>query len=80
MPTLLLVWMLVASLIASVAAQDLMPSTFWKNPNITLSKDNRITIASAAIEKAVSMLQSNGKFSGAFICSMFSIELLSKVF
>ncbi|KAK0445650.1 uncharacterized protein EV420DRAFT_1717390 [Desarmillaria tabescens] len=63
MRSLLLVWMLVAPLIASVAAQDLTPSTSWKNPNITLSKDDRISIASAAIEKAASMLQNNGLFN-----------------
>ncbi|PBK61086.1 hypothetical protein ARMSODRAFT_1025986 [Armillaria solidipes] len=40
------------------AAQDLTPSTFWKastassNPNITLTKDERIAIASVALEKA----------------------------
>ncbi|PBK61396.1 hypothetical protein ARMSODRAFT_896870, partial [Armillaria solidipes] len=31
--------------------------------NITSSKEDRISIASAALEKAISMLQSNGQFS-----------------
>ncbi|KAK0443433.1 uncharacterized protein EV420DRAFT_1237537, partial [Desarmillaria tabescens] len=33
------------------------------NPNITSSKDDRISIASAALEKAISMLQPNGQFN-----------------
>ncbi|KAK0237379.1 hypothetical protein EDD85DRAFT_1008566 [Armillaria nabsnona] len=60
----IIVWMLlVPFIVRSGDAQDLKPSTLWKDPNITLSKDDRITIASAAIEKAVSMLQPNGQFS-----------------
>ncbi|KAK0435924.1 uncharacterized protein EV420DRAFT_1281477 [Desarmillaria tabescens] len=57
-----LAWMLVAPYITLVSAQDLTPFTSWKNPNIASSKDDRISIASAALEKAVSMLQPNGKF------------------
>ncbi|KAK0445657.1 uncharacterized protein EV420DRAFT_1572096 [Desarmillaria tabescens] len=63
MQSLLLVRMLVALFIASSAAQDFTPSIYWKNPNITSSKDDRISIASAALEKAVSMLQPNGQFN-----------------
>ncbi|KAK0433872.1 hypothetical protein EV421DRAFT_1909779 [Armillaria borealis] len=65
----ILVWMLLVHFIKSGGAQDLTPSTLWKasttslNPNITLSKDERIAIASAALDKAVSMLQSNGQFN-----------------
>ncbi|PBK86085.1 hypothetical protein ARMGADRAFT_999255 [Armillaria gallica] len=48
----------------SIAALDLTPSSSWRSPNITLSRDDRISIASSALEKAVSMLnQSNGQFS-----------------
>ncbi|KAK0433848.1 hypothetical protein EV421DRAFT_1993812 [Armillaria borealis] len=66
---LLLVWMFVVPFIKPGAAQDLTPSISWKastiseNPNITSSKDDRIGVASAALEKAVSMLQSNGQFN-----------------
>ncbi|PBK60893.1 hypothetical protein ARMSODRAFT_897477 [Armillaria solidipes] len=60
---LLLVWMLVVHFITLSSAQNLMPSSSWKDPNITSSKDERISIASAALEKAVSMLQSNGQFN-----------------
>ncbi|KAK0482975.1 hypothetical protein EDD18DRAFT_1294026 [Armillaria luteobubalina] len=60
----LLVWMLsVLSVVAPCTAQGLTPSVFWKNPNITSSKDERIAIASAALEKADSRLQSNGQFN-----------------
>ncbi|SJL17361.1 uncharacterized protein ARMOST_20911 [Armillaria ostoyae] len=63
MRPLILVWILVASFIALGAAQDLTPSISWKNPNITSSKDDRISIASAALDKAVSTLQPNGQFN-----------------
>ncbi|PBK84200.1 hypothetical protein ARMGADRAFT_974338 [Armillaria gallica] len=63
MRTFFLVWLLVVHCMALGAAQDLTPSISWKNPNITSSKDDRINIASAAIEKAVSMLQSDGQFN-----------------
>ncbi|PBK61067.1 hypothetical protein ARMSODRAFT_944313 [Armillaria solidipes] len=59
----ILVWMLLVHFTRSGGAQDLTPSTLWKNPNITSSKDDRIRIASAAIDKAVSMLQLNGQFN-----------------
>ncbi|PBK61070.1 hypothetical protein ARMSODRAFT_965256 [Armillaria solidipes] len=59
----LLVCILVVPFIVSGAAQDLTPSISWKNPNITSSKDERISIVSAALDKAVSMLQSNGQFN-----------------
>ncbi|KAK0229435.1 hypothetical protein EDD85DRAFT_1026459 [Armillaria nabsnona] len=39
------------------------PYTIDFNPNITSSKDERIAIASAALDKAVSMLQHNGQFN-----------------
>ncbi|KAK0187579.1 hypothetical protein F5146DRAFT_1141005 [Armillaria mellea] len=51
---------------ASGTAQDLTPAISWRSPNITSSKDDRISIASAAIEKAVSMLQPDGQFGGVF--------------
>ncbi|KAK0216387.1 hypothetical protein IW262DRAFT_214172 [Armillaria fumosa] len=60
---LLIVQMSVVPFIPSGAAQDLTPSNSWKNPNITLSKDDRIGIAGAALDKAVRMLQSNGQFN-----------------
>ncbi|PBK61062.1 hypothetical protein ARMSODRAFT_1025971 [Armillaria solidipes] len=63
MQPFVLVWMLLVPFIASGIAQDLTPSILWKNPNITSSKDERIDIASAALEKAVSMLQPNGQFN-----------------
>ncbi|SJL17343.1 uncharacterized protein ARMOST_20893 [Armillaria ostoyae] len=59
----ILVWMLLVHFISSGGAQDLTPSPLWKNHNITSSKDDRITIASAALDKAVSMLQPNGQFN-----------------
>ncbi|KAK0445674.1 uncharacterized protein EV420DRAFT_1484303 [Desarmillaria tabescens] len=49
-----LLWSIINSTI-SVAAQDLMLFTSWKNPNIMLSKDGRISIPSAALEKVVSL-------------------------
>ncbi|KAK0237386.1 hypothetical protein EDD85DRAFT_953386 [Armillaria nabsnona] len=63
MRPLLLVWILLVPCIASGTAQGLTPSIFWKNPNITLSKDERITITSAALKKADSRLQYNGQFN-----------------
>ncbi|KAK0229437.1 hypothetical protein EDD85DRAFT_939750 [Armillaria nabsnona] len=63
MQPFILVWMLLMPFIRSGGAQDLTPSTFWKNPNITSSKDDRISIASAAIDNAVSVLQPNGQFN-----------------
>ncbi|KAK0216393.1 hypothetical protein IW262DRAFT_1510957 [Armillaria fumosa] len=60
---LILVWILMASFIALCTAQDLAPSISWKNPNITSSKDDRIRIASAALDKVISMLQPNGQFN-----------------
>ncbi|KAK0221376.1 hypothetical protein IW262DRAFT_1373299 [Armillaria fumosa] len=63
MRSFLLVWMFVVHLMASGAAQDLTPSISWRYPNITSSKDDRINIASAAIEKASSMLQSDWFFN-----------------
>ncbi|KAK0433856.1 hypothetical protein EV421DRAFT_2088326 [Armillaria borealis] len=74
MRPLILVWMLVASYIVLGAAQDLTPSISWKNPNITSSKDNRISITRASLDKAVSMLQPNGQFNGAFH-SIYAIAL-----
>lgn len=57
------IWTLVALGWASAAAPDLKPSTSWRKPNITTSRDERISIASAALEKALSNLQPNGMFS-----------------
>ncbi|KAK0471212.1 hypothetical protein IW261DRAFT_1315749, partial [Armillaria novae-zelandiae] len=62
----ILVWMLLVSYIMLCGAKDFTPSTLWKNPNITLSKDERIAITSAALEKAISMLQPNGQFNGVY--------------
>ncbi|KAK0437660.1 hypothetical protein EV421DRAFT_1907159 [Armillaria borealis] len=76
MRSLHLVSVLVMLLTTSVTAQDLTSSTYWKNSNITSSKEDRISIANAALEKAISMLQSNGQFSGVFIHSMYIAELL----
>ncbi|PBK86165.1 hypothetical protein ARMGADRAFT_941031 [Armillaria gallica] len=39
---------------------------YIKNTDITSSKVDRINIASAALEKAISMLQGNGQFNGKF--------------
>ncbi|PBK86103.1 hypothetical protein ARMGADRAFT_940991, partial [Armillaria gallica] len=44
-------------------------------PSITSSKDVCITIASAALDKAISMLQSSGQFNGAFH-SVYSITFV----
>ncbi|KAK0468910.1 hypothetical protein IW261DRAFT_1516923 [Armillaria novae-zelandiae] len=63
MQPFILVWTLLVLYFRSGGAQDLTPSTSWKNPNITLSRQDRIAIASAAIDKAVSMLQPNGQFN-----------------
>ncbi|PBK86060.1 hypothetical protein ARMGADRAFT_542025 [Armillaria gallica] len=60
---LFFIWTLFALNSYSVAAQDLEPSTAWKSPNITLSKEDRLGIASAALDKAASMLQYNGQFN-----------------
>ncbi|KAK0189333.1 hypothetical protein F5146DRAFT_1138719 [Armillaria mellea] len=59
----ILVWMLWVTFIGACNAQDFTPSTLWKNPNITSSKDSRIAIASAALEKAIDMLQPNKQFN-----------------
>ncbi|KAK0214237.1 hypothetical protein EDD85DRAFT_575384 [Armillaria nabsnona] len=45
------------------SAQNLTPSSSWKEPNIMSPKDERISFARSALEKAVSMLQSNGQFN-----------------
>ncbi|KAK0476947.1 hypothetical protein IW261DRAFT_1635377 [Armillaria novae-zelandiae] len=58
----ILAWMLLVPLLRSGGAQDLPTPTSWKNPNITSSRDDRISIASAAIDEAVSMLQPDGQF------------------
>ncbi|PBK93437.1 hypothetical protein ARMGADRAFT_1062908, partial [Armillaria gallica] len=63
MRPLLLVWMLVVHFITLGSAQNLTPSSSWKEPNITSPKDDRISFARSALEKAVSMLQSNGQFN-----------------
>ncbi|PBK61076.1 hypothetical protein ARMSODRAFT_1089927 [Armillaria solidipes] len=48
----------------SVAAQELKPSADWRSPIITLSKDDRISIADYALQEAISMLnKTNGQFS-----------------
>ncbi|KAK0471202.1 hypothetical protein IW261DRAFT_1671194 [Armillaria novae-zelandiae] len=63
MPPFILLWILSVPFIRSCSAQDFTPSILWKNPNITLSTDERIAITRAALEKAVNMLQPNGKFN-----------------
>ncbi|KAK0237333.1 hypothetical protein EDD85DRAFT_1024011 [Armillaria nabsnona] len=60
---LIFIWTLLALSSYSVAAQELRPSTTWRSPNITLSKEDRTSIASAALNEAITMLsQSNGQF------------------
>ncbi|KAK0433866.1 hypothetical protein EV421DRAFT_1842422 [Armillaria borealis] len=57
------IWTLFALSSYSVVAQDLKSSTAWRSPNITLSKEDRINIAGAALETAINNLnQSNGQF------------------
>ncbi|KAK0482988.1 hypothetical protein EDD18DRAFT_1112370 [Armillaria luteobubalina] len=63
LPVMSLVWMQLVLFIMSCGAQDFTPSILWKNPNITLSKEQRIGITSAALEKAIGMLQPNGQFN-----------------
>ncbi|PBK86120.1 hypothetical protein ARMGADRAFT_1128190 [Armillaria gallica] len=47
----------------SVAAQELRPSGSWRSPNITLSTDDRISIAENALQAAISALNpTNGQF------------------
>ncbi|KAK0443429.1 uncharacterized protein EV420DRAFT_1649215 [Desarmillaria tabescens] len=65
---LFFIWTLVALSFADTgAAQDLKPSTSWRKPNITTSKDECISIASAALEKAISNLTPDGMFGGTFL-------------
>ncbi|PBK86151.1 hypothetical protein ARMGADRAFT_1035869 [Armillaria gallica] len=45
------IWVLVALVSDSAAMQDLKPSTSWTNTNITLSRHDCISIASAALDK-----------------------------
>ncbi|KAK0504473.1 hypothetical protein EDD18DRAFT_1133938 [Armillaria luteobubalina] len=73
MRSFLLVWIFVVHLMASGAAQDLTPSISWRKPNITSSKDDRINIASAAIEKASTMLQSSWFFNDSLHVTEFRI-------
>ncbi|KAK0487908.1 hypothetical protein IW261DRAFT_1450877 [Armillaria novae-zelandiae] len=73
MRSFLLVWIFVVHLMASGAAQDLTPPISWRNPNITSSRDERITIASAAIEKAISMLNLNEQFNDSIYAAEYTL-------
>ncbi|KAK0222372.1 hypothetical protein IW262DRAFT_1553644 [Armillaria fumosa] len=53
MLTLILLWMLVAHSLLLVVAQDFTPSSSWRSPNVTTSQDDRISIASAALDKTI---------------------------
>ncbi|KAK0201615.1 hypothetical protein DFS33DRAFT_1348775 [Desarmillaria ectypa] len=46
-----------------VAAQDFTPSSSWRSPNVTTSESDRISIASAALDKTVGFLRSDGSFN-----------------
>ncbi|KAI3605511.1 glycoside hydrolase family 76 protein [Moniliophthora roreri] len=56
----LLFWSLVAP---SVLAQTFSPSSSWRKPYLSITPEERIQIAAAALDKAVSMLDSRGQFS-----------------
>ncbi|KAJ6544309.1 hypothetical protein B0H19DRAFT_999971 [Mycena capillaripes] len=46
----------------SISAQLASPQ--WRKPNITTTPTDRVSIAGAGIEKAMSMIQSDGQFAG----------------
>ncbi|KAK0492357.1 hypothetical protein EDD18DRAFT_1358027 [Armillaria luteobubalina] len=50
----------------AVVAQDFTPSSSWRSPNVTRSQDDRISIAGAALDKAIDFLLSNGSFNSAY--------------
>ncbi|THV01181.1 hypothetical protein K435DRAFT_854037 [Dendrothele bispora CBS 962.96] len=45
-------------------AQDFAPSSSWRKPNVVISPANRISIASAALEEALSQIGPSGQFDG----------------
>ncbi|KAK0481029.1 hypothetical protein EDD18DRAFT_800939 [Armillaria luteobubalina] len=47
---------------SAVAAQDLQPPAAWRSPNITLSREDCINIARAALETAISNLNQSAQF------------------
>ncbi|KAK0464711.1 uncharacterized protein EV420DRAFT_1517779 [Desarmillaria tabescens] len=60
---LFLFWTLVAHSLLLAAAQDFTPSSSWRSSNVTTSESDRISIASAALDKTVGLLQSDGSFN-----------------
>ncbi|KAK0244422.1 hypothetical protein EDD85DRAFT_808019 [Armillaria nabsnona] len=63
MLTLILFWTLVAHSLLLVAAQDFIPSSSWRSPNVTTSQDDRISIAGAALDKTAGFFLSDGSFN-----------------
>ncbi|KAK0487249.1 hypothetical protein IW261DRAFT_1446751 [Armillaria novae-zelandiae] len=63
MLTLILFWTLVAHSLLLVVAQDFTPSSSWRSPNVTTSQDDRISIAGAALDKAIAFVLSDGSFN-----------------
>ncbi|KAG7443182.1 uncharacterized protein BT62DRAFT_1009785 [Guyanagaster necrorhizus] len=84
MVSLFIFWTLVAHSLLIIAAQDFTPSSSWRSPNVTTSQDNRISIVSAALEKTLGYLQSDGSFNdsaygtpGAFYAEMAEFDRIT---
>ncbi|KAK7045840.1 hypothetical protein VNI00_007254 [Paramarasmius palmivorus] len=48
-----LVWLTLVSQVLLVSAQSLVPSSSWRKPNITISKQDRVSIAASALDLAI---------------------------
>ncbi|KAF5338860.1 hypothetical protein D9758_015565 [Tetrapyrgos nigripes] len=74
------------ALVASYAAQCVNSQSFepdlaWRKPNITISPEDRVNIASTALEKAISNLTDNAQFDGELSRLVHvSLDLTSSVF
>ncbi|KAK7045838.1 hypothetical protein VNI00_007252 [Paramarasmius palmivorus] len=51
-----LAWATLAFQVVLVAAQSLVPSSSWRKPNITISKQDRVSIAASALDLAIDSL------------------------
>ncbi|KAJ7923590.1 hypothetical protein B0H13DRAFT_2655064 [Mycena leptocephala] len=64
LPMLVFPPLLGALLLTALSAAGQQPSAFWRKPNITTSPADRVSIAGAAIEKALNRLGTDGQFTG----------------
>ncbi|KAJ7277182.1 hypothetical protein C8J57DRAFT_1308719 [Mycena rebaudengoi] len=59
------------------AAQEVSPST-WRKPNITASTAERISLAGAALEKAVDMLSTTTQYRATVYSQMAEFDILTQ--